>query len=558
MRHARQGNPFEYVHLQWPELRIREDEREFFDGELRIDRFQADIIANAFQPDVTELFIKGCTKPGKGFAVALVANVWFDVFPESRVILSSERIEHAQNVLFAEIASLRRGMQCPGAAKIRVRGLGDSPKHYITIANPQTGEGFSGQHGPRTLFIFDEASAVPEEFYENAKKQARLIIALSNPRTVSGWFRRAFPADSPDETQSILTSFGKRRCVTVGGRDCLNVRHRRLEKPFAPAGGIEILGVQFEQGRRIPESMHPAIRPIIPNQLDYARYRDIVSHPDKHHAAVYGEGRFPTEDEQLQLIPASWIRRHEEAWQHAHDAIAVNAFGLDVAASHFRDETVLAAGGANGLRGLHTYQHADTMQTVAWVLATVRELYGIDLCEGDAPVAVDMDGLGKGVGDRLAEQGVQILEMRGGKPADFEPTTYANKRAENFGELARRLDPSGPWSAEPWPLVPDSMLREELIALERVYASDGVRFRITPKDRPPGGTFKGETLREKLGRSPDRADAVAYLFAAVRSFQEDGPLEILRPLLLVTPEELAELESTLPDEDDAQAVLFTR
>lgn len=539
-RRARCGNPFDYVQLQWPELQIREDEREFFAGDLRIDTFQADIIHTAFQSDITEIFIKGCTKPGKGFAVAVVANLWFDVFPESRVILCSDRIEHAQNVMFAEIAALRTRMQHPGHGKIQVRGVADSPKHYMTIANPQTGEGFSGQHGPQTLFIFDEATAVPEDLYENAKKQARLIIALSTPRTMSGWFRRAFPADSPDETQSILTTFGKRHCVTVGGSECMNVRHRRLEKPFAPVGGIEICGKQFDQGHRIPDALLPAIRPIIPNQLDYARYRDIVSHPDPHKRAVYGEGKFPTEDAQLQVILGSWLKRHEEAWKEIRGDVSVEAFGLDVAASLHGDETILAAGGSAGLRNLHALQEADTMQTVAWVLALAREQYGIDLTSGETPVAIDMDGLGKGVGDRLSEQGVHVVEIRGGRPADVEPNTYANKRAENYGELARRLDPAGPWGSEPWPISPDPMLRAELVAHEKVYGSDGLRFRLTPKDRQPGGTFKGETLREKLGRSPDRADAVAYLYAAVRSFHDDGPVTIERSLLLVTPEEQSE------------------
>ncbi|MGE3315745.1 MAG: hypothetical protein AB7O26_11585 [Planctomycetaceae bacterium] len=542
-RRARCGDPFPLVELQWPELRIREEEREFFSGGLRIDTFQADIIQTAFQSDITEVFIKGCTRPGKGFAVAIVANIWFDVFPESRVILCSDRIEHARTVMFAEIAALRARMQHPGRGRIQVQGVTDSPKHYMTIANPQTGEGFSGQHGAHTLFIFDEASAVPEELYENAKKQARLIIALSNPRTMSGWFRRAFPADSPDETQSILTTFGRRRCVTVGGSNCLNVRHQRLEKPFAPLGGIEICGEQFEQGRRIPDALLPAVRPIIPNQLDYARYRDIIAHPDPHKRAVYGEGRFPTEDAQLQVILGSWLKRHEEAWRQFGSAIPVEAFGLDVAASLLGDETILAAGGSAGLRNLHALREADTMQTVAWVLALARDRYDIDLTEGDVPVAVDMDGLGKGVGDRLKEQGVQIVEIRGGRAADIEPNTYANKRAENYGELARRLDPAGPWGLEPWPVCPDPLLRAELVAHEKIYGSDGLKFRLTPKDRQPGGTFKGETLREKLGRSPDRADAVTYLYAAVRGAHDDGPVTLARSLLLVTPEEQSEFRA---------------
>jgi hypothetical protein len=546
-REARCGEPLGLVGLQWPHLRATSAERDLFNGDLRLDAFQVDILCSAFDLSITELFIKGCTKPGKGFAVALVANLWFDVFPESRIIIASERIDHARDVVFAEIAALREQMRARGPGRLLRKGIADSPKHYLAIANPLTGEGFSGQHGSWTLFLFDEASAVPDDFYDQARKQARLIIALSNPRTLGGWFRRGFPAHAPDDNLTIDTSFGRRRCLTVGGTDCLNVRHRRLEKPLAPAGGITIGSCHFRAGEPIPDECFNLVRPIIPNQLDYARYCDILTHPDPRHRDVFGEGRFPTEDAQMQVVLPSWLPRHEAAWTARSQSITVEAFGLDVAASLLGDETILAAGGREGLRCLHSCRNADTMQTVAWVIATARDIYGIELAQGVAPIAVDTDGLGKGIADRLAELGAAVIEIRGNRAADCETSRYANKRAEIYGELARRLDPDGPWGCEAWPLVPDPMLHEELAAPQRIYASDGVRFRITPKDRMPGSTFKGETLREKLGRSPDRGDATAYLYAAIRSLDASGPALLERPLLLVTPEENDRLEKERRD-----------
>src|SRR5690606_13641555 len=146
------------------------------------------------------------------------------------------------DVLFAEIAVLRKKMRTPMGGELRSAGLADTPKHYLAIANPKTGEGFSGQHGPRTMFIFDEPSAVSEELYENDRKQAQMIIAHAITRSPGGWFRRAFPLDAPDENRAVATSFGNGRCITVGGSICANVRRQRLEKPIAPAGGITIAG----------------------------------------------------------------------------------------------------------------------------------------------------------------------------------------------------------------------------------------------------------------------------------------------------------------------------
>ena len=156
------------------------------------------------------------------------------------------------------------------------------------------------------------------------------------------------------------------------------------------------------------------------------------------------------------------------------------------------------------------------MQTVAWVIATVEKRYGIDLTAGEATVAVDMDGLGKGVGDRLAEQGVRVLEMRGNATPMEEKHRCQNRRTEMYAQLADRLDPAQ--HAEAFALPDDRELLDELVAHEKLWrGSDGLKFGLQPKDRRPGQTFNGRTLREKLGRSPDKSDAVAYLFQAVRT-----------------------------------------
>lgn len=463
------GEPLPVIRSQWPETVL--------------DDFQQDIIRSFFTPSVTEIFIKGCAKAGKGCAVAIAINLWFLAHPQSKIILTSQRFQHAMEVIFAEVAAWRQRMQFPGPGELRRAGITHHEQHYVTIANPDTGEGFSGQHGPHSLFVFDEATSVPDEFYDLAKTQAKLIVALANPRTLSGWFRRAFPLDSPNKTQTIETPFGKRRCITISGRDCRNV-----------CEGHEV----------------------IPNQLAHERFEALMSHPDPRWRSIFALGEFPEEDPECQVILASWLDRHEAAW---HPGITVEAFGLDVAASEHGDHTVLTAGGRDGVKEIHKRQKADTMETIGWFLSLARDRYGIDLPQQSVPVTVDMDGLGKGVGDRLQEQGVWIIEFRGNATSSVDSRTYANLRAEAYGELGRRLNPVGPWSDKPWAIPPDPQLREELVAPEKTYASDGLCFRLTPKRKYAGMSFRGETLQEKLGRSPDTADAVVYLHHSVRTLE---------------------------------------
>jgi len=280
-----------------------------------------------------------------------------------------------------------------------------------------------------------------------------------------------------------------------------------------PIGGIEIEGTRYEQGDLIPVDQYEHVAPLIPGQVCYDTWKAIVSDNSEFVVEVFGHGRFPTEDPEVQLIKPSWLPRHTTAWTGQGE---VTGFGLDVAASQSGDLTVLACGSPDGIVAIHERRESDTMATVAWVLSLVRERYEIELTGGEFPLAVDMDGLGKGVGDRFAEQGVRVIEIRGNATPLEERHRCVNRRAEMYAQLADRLDPAQ--HDEPYPLPDDRELLDELVAPEKVWmGSDGLKFRLTPKARRPGQTFKGRPLNERLGRSPDKADAVVYCFQAVRT-----------------------------------------
>ena len=496
---ASEGDPFHYVELQWPGVVL--------------DEFQRDILASLFDPTIREVYVKGNTSCGKGGAVAIAVCVYFAVFPQAKIVLTSATYHHARSVLFAEVAKWWQRMQYAAPGKLLAGGIHDGNQHYIDVVNPDSDEAFSGRHGRSTLFVFDEATALPDTRYKLADTQATKFIAVANPRTLGGAFRSAFPVSAMDETQTVVAPIGRRRCITVDGADCMNVRERRLENPVGPIGGIEIDGTRYDQGDAIPPEQYEKVEPIIPGQVCYDTWKAIVSDSSEFVREVFGHGRFPTEDPETQLIKPSWLPRHVAAWDS--DGV-VEGYGLDVAASLSGDQTVLVAGSAEGVASLHSRREADTMATVGWVIALARERHGIELIEGEVPIAVDMDGLGKGVGDRLAEQGCRVVEIRGNATAIEDRHRCANRRAEMYAHLADRLDPAQHDDA--FALPDDRELLDELVAPEKVWhGSDGLKFRLTPKTRRPGQTFKGRTVSERLGRSPDKADAVAYMFQAVRT-----------------------------------------
>jgi len=132
-----------------------------------------------------------------------------------------------------------------------------------------------------------------------------------------------------------------------------------------------------------------------------------------------------------------------------------------------------------------------------------------------------MDGLGWGVGGILRKQGVRVIEFRGGSASEIDPKEYANKRAEAYGEVAKRLDPDGLWRSVPFAIPDDPELRAELTAPEKIYiGKDGLKYRITPKQSKPN-VKDVQSIHKKLKRSPDKGDSLVYFNCGLKDKGQD-------------------------------------
>ena len=117
----------------------------------------------------------------------------------------------------------------------------------------------------------------------------------------------------------------------------------------------------------------------------------------------------------------------------------------------------------------------------------------------ERPDAVFIDaGRGEGVIDRLRQLGSPsaIIEVPfGGQAIDHTVNGYANRRAEMWDNLRKWLQSGG--------AIPDDYeLTKELAAVTYTYDGQS-RLKLESK----------ETIRERVGFSPDRADALALTFA---------------------------------------------
>lgn len=110
----------------------------------------------------------------------------------------------------------------------------------------------------------------------------------------------------------------------------------------------------------------------------------------------------------------------------------------------------------------------------------------------DAFFVDETGGYGAGVIDAMRQLGQDVIGVQfGGRPNDYR---YYNKRSEMYFEMAQ-------WVKSGGALPPDRELKEELCATTFVYVGD--KFRIVEK----------ELIKDVIGRSPDKADALALTFA---------------------------------------------
>jgi len=548
---ARAGDPWPLVKLQW--------------GDVRFDLGQRQLIEGVCDPEIREVFVKGNTGCGKGAAAAVAICLYFAIWPDAKCIITRDTAETAKRVAFGEIKKWFLRMAEPPRVDLLnplSESINDGTEHFIKTANPDSDEGFHGVHseGGHTLFWFDEATAAAlESRYKAADTQAQKFVATANPRTTAGKFRDAFPASDTDSTQKVLTEKGWRYCITISGEDCTNVKEKCLRNPIAPIGGIKIGRRTYKHGDRLAPDDFVRVRAIIPGQTCFDEWKALEQSPDPFVRNVFAFAKFPDEDPETALVKRSWTARAGERhtkwgrlWRIANKRTKIlrpnplrnvqiekskprrpgtymslarmmplQAGGLDVAASKHGDHSILTLGGDGGILVQLGCQFADTQQTVDWVIETCKR-YGIDILKRGFPIGIDWGGgYGNAVGDPLRKRGASIIRINSNATPD-DTKRFGNKRAEMYGMFADRIDPDGQWAESPFAIPDDLELHAELSAPEKIFIGyDGGKFNITPKTRGQmsdslKARWKGQTIQEKLGRSPDKGDSAVLFYEAHR------------------------------------------
>lgn len=205
------------------------------------------------------------------------------------------------------------------------------------------------------------------------------------------------------------------------------------------------------------------------------------------------KGEFPSQS-LAQFIPADVVaeaRKRDVAPINMQDApiLAVDParFGTDSSCIAIRVGRNARDLPSRQYRGLDTRQLSMEVARLANELRTGYHFQAVH-------IVVDGIGIGAGVVDTLRGMGFDVVDVQAaGRATDYR--TYLNVRAELYGRMKDWLQSGGA-------IEDHDELAEDLTAGDYLFTSKGL-LQLEPKD----------AIRARLGRSPDRADALAMTFA---------------------------------------------
>ncbi len=457
---------------RWPSSRYHDDPCGFAAEVLGLQLTEDQETVLRALIDHMRVAVSSGHKIGKSVLDAVAALWFYATRDEARVIMSSVTARQVDQILWRELRMLHRRSRVPLGGELHElarSGLKSHDFREVVGFTARESEAVAGISGKNLLYILDEASGIGDDIAEaiegNRAGGARVLMT-SNPTRTEGFFFDAFHKLRWSEQNP-----GGVYCIQVSSENTPNVREGRVVVP-----GLATREWVEEKRREWGED----------SPLFQVRVR----------------GRFVVKEEG-RVVSLHTIELAEGRWRDA-PCEGVLTIGLDPAGEGGEgDESVFAM--RRGLRVLELVAHRGLTEEahLVHVLNLVREHR---LPRERPRVVLDREGpIGTRVFreiraylERFDEQGMPfvLFGVRASDRASREPDVWDRQRDALWGNASRWLraqDEGGLGGAIP----EDTRLEAELHAPEWIPGPNG-RMKVTPK----------KDLRKKLGRSPDRADAV--------------------------------------------------
>ena len=397
---------------------------------------------------------KAGQKVSKSNSAAIIALWWPIIRPGGYVVLTAPTARQVRKVLWRETRALYQRAKWPlGGELHKVPESGwDLPGGRGIVGfstdDPQAFQGFSGKD---LLIIVDEANGFREDLW--AAVHGNLgggghLLAIGNPiEDVGDWSRAWKSAAAIWHTLTISS----------------------LESPNYLSGTDTIPGLVTRQ---------------------YVEDMRIAWGEDSPMWRARIEGQFP-EGADNRIIATAMVEAAQERWRQMHDGeLPKERLNLGVDVARFgSDESVVQPRRGNWAPMPTVVNGYDTHEVTQLVVRVARDLRA----SPSEKVSIKIDGsnMGAGVVDNLRHHHGQEFEVHDINAASATDETYARLRDQLWFGIRT-------WVLEGGALPPDDKLVGELTA--PTYSTDARnRIKVESKD----------DIKKKLGRSPDRADALA-------------------------------------------------
>lgn len=410
-------------------------------------------------------------KIGKSVIGAAI-GIWFvSVHPGARVVMTAPTGHQVEDILWREVGILYDNAVVPIGGRLYKqshKGLvirTKKERRELFSLSVKENEAFSGVSAPYVMYIVDEASGVPRDIFEaiegNRAGGAKLLL-LGNPTQPTGEF-----FDSHHRRRKYYVTF------RVSSRRAAEYR---------------------ENVRRIRGLA----------QMSWVRQKDEEWGIGTPVHDIRLEGRFPQQSINSVVGLATREAAKERHGLHLVGGGRLN-LGVDVAREG-DDETVIAKRRDDYIWPLRVH----TGETDSYIIAdAVIEEAKAAMAPGEGRipgtkkplVKVDLIGWGAGTYDVLRKGTSPTTGIKYSDIVDVIPVNVA-ENADDKDEYVRLRDQL--WFGlrnylqDGGSIPPDDELDEELLAPKYTFDARG-RYRVDPKDK----------IKEDLGRSPDRADAVS-------------------------------------------------
>lgn len=461
--------------------------------------------------------VAACHGPGKSFLAAALSCWWIDTHPLGDAIVVSTAPTYAQvnKILWEEMRKMHRraadsGNPLPGRITQGDEWKLDNGEIVGFGRKPADGDSHAFQGIHRTegvLAVIDESCGVPEEIWTGAEAitttDESRILAIGNPDDRNTEFGRVFL--SPDYA-------GMWNRISIPAHATPNFT-----------------------GEQVPALLNKVL---ISQQWAEDAARRWGKDDPRYISKV--EARFPDVSASSLFSPDLVMKMMpEEDDQPKQTSYHTIKFGVDVA-RFGSDDNVLVSNVNGVLRVEDRWGGTDTVSSAQRVLDLAQEIRAGLSPEAHVEFRVDAVGLGAGVVDTLTARAAfmqqmglpvwfTVHEMHGqaAAPKDMGGSTggYGNARAYWFDQLKLtgrsggvKIIDSSPRLDRPYIA---KTLREELGMI--FYKYNNGRLYIMSK----------EEMREKYGKSPDIADAVAYAMAPIYTGPRVGDTVVENPHALL-------------------------